>query len=356
MEKLPADWIQRFLENRCSPEEARRVSEYFGKYPEQLERFFSIKEWDEVPDDFPLDPDVSGRLLDAVRGKALTLRKDNRLHWRTWVSIAAMLVVSAMVAWLVWPARHAKNTATTAAHAGEPMREPEPTVHRNQTGEIIAIRLEDGSSVNLYPASEISYKAHFEVDSRQIDLKGEAEFNVAPDKQRPFTVFAGETATTALGTIFRVANVVEAAYTDVQLIEGKIRVLANRYADLDVQQAFFPEPGERVSINRATKFAKLVKPAPLPSDKPTKPMARTQSWAIDDSTVTFTNTPVAQIVELLEKQQQLSVSYSKGLLDNMFFTGSFKRHDQLTEEVIRTIAILNQLKVERTATGFILSK
>ena len=44
----------------------------------------------------------------------------------------------------------------------------------------------------------------FPPDKREIFLKGEAKFIVAKNKKKPFTVYTGMLATTALGTIFTV--------------------------------------------------------------------------------------------------------------------------------------------------------
>jgi transmembrane sensor len=71
-------------------------------------------------------------------------------------------------------------------------------------GEVREVLLEDGSIVTLNTNSEISVKYSNEL--RQIHLqRGEALFDVAKNKTRPFIVLAGDTQVRAVGTSFSVS-------------------------------------------------------------------------------------------------------------------------------------------------------
>jgi transmembrane sensor len=73
----------------------------------------------------------------------------------------------------------------------------------SQVGEQRSFTLSDGTHIQLNTNSiiEVAYSASF----RQLTLiQGEARFDVAKDKSRPFTVTSGEKSFTALGTIFNV--------------------------------------------------------------------------------------------------------------------------------------------------------
>lgn len=64
--------------------------------------------------------------------------------------------------------------------------------------------LQDGSELKLFGNSMISYYEPFIDNKRNITLIGKADFKVAKDKTKPFTVFSGDISTTALGTRFTV--------------------------------------------------------------------------------------------------------------------------------------------------------
>ena len=74
----------------------------------------------------------------------------------------------------------------------------------SRVGEVRQVPLDDGSIVTLNTNSEIAVK--YTEDLRQISLlRGEALFDVAENKKRPFIVLAGGTQVRAVGTSFSVS-------------------------------------------------------------------------------------------------------------------------------------------------------
>lgn len=93
-----------------------------------------------------------------------------------------------------------------------------------EAGQKAIITLIDGTKITLNAESRLKYPVKYEEDKRLIELSGEAYFEVAKDKARPFTVISGNITTTALGTKFNVkAFPVEKKIT-VALVEGKVKV------------------------------------------------------------------------------------------------------------------------------------
>jgi transmembrane sensor len=89
------------------------------------------------------------------------------------------------------------------------------------TGEQRTVPLVDGSLVQLNTGSAIIID--YRGDRRIVHLlKGEAAFTVRADRLRPFTVEAGNGATTALGTRFIVRR--DGTDTDVTVTEHRVRV------------------------------------------------------------------------------------------------------------------------------------
>lgn len=89
-------------------------------------------------------------------------------------------------------------------------------LYRTQVGERRVVALADGSRVHLNTASTI--EVAMKEDRRLVRLiKGEAMFEVAHDRQRPFLVDAGSARLRAVGTAFNVRireNVVELTVTE----------------------------------------------------------------------------------------------------------------------------------------------
>ena len=83
------------------------------------------------------------------------------------------------------------------------------------------ITLEDGSQVFLAPESAIEIA--FTRGERHVELlKGDAYFEVSPDANRPFSVDAGGTTATVLGTAFNVHH--SGNGTVVSVAHGRVRV------------------------------------------------------------------------------------------------------------------------------------
>ncbi|AQS40110.1 FecR family protein [Shewanella psychrophila] len=88
-------------------------------------------------------------------------------------------------------------------------------------GKQTTFSLPDGSTVQLNTNSAI--KVNYSSSYRQLTLiRGEAKFDVAKDRSRPFTVTVGEQSFTALGTIF---NVQKNNDLDMELVVSHGRVL-----------------------------------------------------------------------------------------------------------------------------------
>ncbi len=92
----------------------------------------------------------------------------------------------------------------------------------NPTTQIKTIFLPDSSKVNLAANAQLSFPENFKTH-RNVELKGEAVFEVKKDSAHPFTVKSQLTTTRVLGTIFKVKNL-SAKHTEVNLYEGSVQL------------------------------------------------------------------------------------------------------------------------------------
>jgi transmembrane sensor len=84
--------------------------------------------------------------------------------------------------------------------------------------------LADGTKVWLNSASSMSYPTTFTGNNRQVTLKGEAYFEVAEDKARPFKVSVGDVQVEVLGTHFDVMAYEDESAINTTLLAGAVRV------------------------------------------------------------------------------------------------------------------------------------
>jgi len=115
-------------------------------------------------------------------------------------------------------------------------------------GETRTLTLPDGSI--LAAGGRTSLVVTFEKHARTIKLEqGEACFQVAREADRPFTVHAGDTAVTALGTAFDVRKDVNRVVVAVS--EGSVQVHAAAAPQSQIKA------GQRLSVTRRTSTPEL---------------------------------------------------------------------------------------------------
>lgn len=93
--------------------------------------------------------------------------------------------------------------------------------YRTALGETRAVRLADGSVVRLNTGSSVEVALRDDVRLIRL-LKGEARFDVAHDRARPFIVEANGTQVRAVGTMFNVR--LRPELTELTVIEGEVAV------------------------------------------------------------------------------------------------------------------------------------
>ena len=140
--------------------------------------------------------------LRALRHSALKVRPEKRR--RAWPQLAAgfaLLVAGGALVWVL---------LETASPSLSRLGAPDYITAR---GERLNLTLPDGTAVTMN--TETAIDVVYERDRRFVQLTGgQAFFDVARDRDRPFVVQAGERTITALGTAF-----------EVRLLDGRFKVL-----------------------------------------------------------------------------------------------------------------------------------
>ncbi|HEX4198331.1 MAG TPA: FecR domain-containing protein [Caulobacteraceae bacterium] len=150
--------------------------------------------------------------------------------------------------------------------------------YMSRKGEVKVVALRDGSVVTLNTASRIA--VDFSKEKRSIALlEGEALFDVAKDRDRPFVVTAGTTQVRAVGTSFTVRHL---ASSPVQILvrEGVVEITQRREAG--------PKPVLASANTEAVSFADrpLVTASPLAAPELQRQLAwRDGRIEFDDETL-----------------------------------------------------------------------
>ena len=108
------------------------------------------------------------------------------------------------------------------------------------------VTLSDGTEVWLNAASSISFPVAFTAAERNVSITGEAYFEVAHDRHRPFKVKINDSEIEVLGTHFNVNAYEDEATVKTTLLEGKIRQTAK---DGAFQKTLLPGQQSRIYKN-----------------------------------------------------------------------------------------------------------
>lgn len=113
------------------------------------------------------------------------------------------------------------------------------------------VTLADGTKVWLNAASSLTYPSHFTGSHRGVSLRGEAYFEVAKTKDKPFIIRTGEQSIEVLGTKFNVQAYEESVHERTTLVEGSVRVTAK-------SQIVILKPGQQAQLRGQNLTAKKV--------------------------------------------------------------------------------------------------
>ena len=108
-----------------------------------------------------------------------------------WLRAAAAIVLLLGVGWFAWRMMGPGASSSLVAYT-------------TGIGERDTVRLRDGTTVILGPASRLAVAEGYGRRSREVHLRGEALFDVRHDDARPFTVHAGQAWVRDIGTTFSV--------------------------------------------------------------------------------------------------------------------------------------------------------
>lgn len=189
------------------------------------------------------------------------------------------------------------------------------------------ISLPDNSTVILNAASEISYHKNNWDDERELQLEGEAFFQVAKGKK--FDVKTAEGTVSVLGTQFNVKQ--RDTYFEVICYEGVVKVTTNK----TVKKLL---AGDTFRIDAGNQFSGATNDVG-------------PQWTGNRSS--FKSVRFHQVLEELERQYNISITY-EGAKKTQFFTGAFV-HDNLENALQAITAPLGlTYKIEGTTNVILL--
>jgi transmembrane sensor len=200
----PVAMLPKVFSGEASPEENKLVDQWISADPANREEYDSFARlWNltaRAAGSAEIDLDREWRLMesamDPVRSRSITLAGIFR------IAASVLLITS-----LVLAALHLTGTRTEKAPAKV----------------LATVALPDGSVVTLNAGSKIMYKKSFGISNRDLELKGEAYFEVKQNAGLPFVVETGKTSVEVTGTKFNIKAFKQDTMVSVTVTDGAVR-------------------------------------------------------------------------------------------------------------------------------------
>lgn len=317
------DLLISYLLNEISDEEARQVTAWRALNPaneQQFERFSLI--W-ESSKNFNADTTIDAgaslakvkqRVAEAKQRQAVVVPLRNKYSW---LKIAAAVLFIGGCAW-VWFNRFAN-----------------PVVKFETEAAVKIDTLSDGSVVTLNKFARLDHPEKFNGSRRLVNLvKGEAFFNVAHNKARPFIITAGAATIKVVGTSFNVKK--RNNQVEVIVETGIVQVADGSGSLITILKA-----GEMALYNPDTK--KVIK---LPTPDKLYTYYRSRK-------LVFKNIPLPRLVAVLNEAYGSDIVIGRKELNNMQMAGVLNTGENL-QIILDVIQTALNIKAEKKGETIIL--
>lgn len=315
------DLLVKHLLGEASPEEEQAVIEWMNENATNREYYSQFKKiWDQskaLAAESSIDVSKAWeRFQDRVAMQKVspTILERNRFSWmRIAASVIFVLGLGGITYLLV-------NKPT------------EPKEIIAQSGQNILVdTLPDGSVITLNKKSTISYPSEFKGNTRSIALKGEAFFDVTPDKKKPFIISVNDVEVKVVGTSFNIKS--ENGNTEV-VVESGVVAVTKRSKTVELNA------GEKIIIS--TNDSNATKEAV--SDKLYN-YYRTKEFVCDD-------TPLWKLVQVLNEAYDANIIIGRKELNDKKLTTTF--NNESLDQVLEVIQLTFNITVIKKEDGQII--
>ncbi len=271
-----------FAHERLTAAQQAKLDQWKAAYPEESQRLQRLVEMPIFSDtSFKVDTEKAwAKVEPQLQEHSLKIGRFSHKAW--FYSAAAAIALILVTTWMILS--HETDTQT--------VRYADITQTEN-------VLLPDGSEVTLYPHATLAFRYADDGTARQVELKGKAFFHVKNRDNAPFKISTGQMTVEVLGTSF----LVDAAHDNksgVFVESGRVKV-STSYNNVIL------EANEKVEIADDQMTLGLIEdPASF--------------FGKGDSVLVFKNSPIATVVQEVEKQTGVKIELGKGLDRNTVTT------------------------------------
>ena len=314
------DLLVKYLLQEASPEERQRVDQWLAGDPanqrhlDQLRLIWEKSRRLTLPDT-QREEEIAWQKFREKLHAPIPSRHRIPPHPLRWVGAAILLF--ALVRAGIYISRYYANNTTWQTFASQ-------NAVRTDT-------LPDGSIITLNKNSSLARTETFNDKERAVELKGEAFFRVASNKQLPFRVMTNDILITVLGTSFNVKT--DSDKTTILVESGRISV-HNQFGNIQL------DSGETITLSRRDHNLQ-------------KQTAAAQLYKYYQPRVfECKDVPLQQFVDALNKAYGDSIVIGNPSLRNLPITTTF--HNEDLHRILEVISATFNIHFQQTGPKYIL--
>jgi len=210
------------------------------------------------------------------------------------------------------------------------------------TGKRKTVRLPDGSMITLEPNSKLTFPDRFTGNTREVELSGEAFFEVKPNHEKPFIVHTANIMATVLGTSFNV-EAYPNGIAKVVVATGRVKVqTVNASNEL---QAVIINANQSVTYNITINEI----------EKRNVPEEAVYYKQRNTGRFSYAGVPVTKVIQEMERYYHTPVTL-QGDMSGCVFYGYFRVNDNV-ERALSLVALSLNATVQKTTNnkGYIIA-
>jgi transmembrane sensor len=291
--------IQKYLQGKTSEEENKQLYLWIQQSPENKRRLFTEKDiWETYEFHANAKKYEVAHELEQFKRHIEPKRAQKSHYFTRIVQIAAMLLIAFG---LGWASRFI--TLTNNQPAAE-ITMQEIFVPKGQVNQVF---LADGTRIWINSETRLMAPSVFATKERVVKLSGEAFFEVAKDKNRPFKVEINGQQIEVLGTSFNVRAYYNSTEIETTLESGQIKLHIGK-------QTTLLNPGEQSVLNKNNNQLIVRK----------VDTSTFSSWK--NGRYEFQNKNLIEVFKVVERWYDVEITADETYFKGMHFSGVIKRN------------------------------
>ena len=315
--------IQKYIQGKTSEEENKQLYQWVQQSPENKRRLFAEKDiWETYA--FHANPKKYDEAYELEQLKKLIEpKRAQKSHYFTRIiQIAAMLLIAFGLGWASQFISF-KNDRQTAEVTMQEIFVPK--------GQVNQVFLADGTRIWINSETRLITPSVFASKERVVKLSGEAYFEVAKDKNRPFKVDVNGQQIEVLGTSFNVRAYNNLTEIETTLESGQIKLHIGN-------QTTLLNPGDQSVLNKDNNQMIVRKVDPTTFS----------SWK--NGRYEFQNKNLVEVFKVIERWYDVDIIADTTYFKGMHFSGVIKRNKDakhFLELLNHTIPIKYEINLEK---------